>query len=322
MDNKKVTKSIIDLESVYKQANDLFSDIKAEVIAASLIEQGYEQDRIFITRDGASKRGWKKDVAELQVQYSQFDLKDYLYIKSNRGSIYDILPEGLFHSTTNSKKLNRDKEDIINDIRYHRKEEFFARRFFQLFEVQMDSVSINAYLQEAKYDKKVSNPDFVNLFTSLWSIIKLLKREQAIFFLHTIPLLNKIRNQYDEIAQAMSLILDAPVNIKQVKIQHNDVGNEIQSELGTNRLGIDWILGRSFDDGLFDLKVSIGPISSEEMRNYLGNSNGCIILDYLCKLFLPGNMFVIKDYIIEQKQAVFKLTDSEHISYLGINTFL
>lgn len=314
-------RQITELESSVKQANDLFTDIKTEVVAAGLIEQGYDPGRILITREGASRRNWNKDVEDLFLEFSQFDLKDYLHIKSNRASIYDILPEGIFHSATQNK-LNRDKEDIIEEIKLHRKEEFFARRFFQLFEVEIDSQTTKAYVNEAKYDKKISNAAFTNIFLSYWPIIRLLKRDQAIFFLHTIPLLDKIRNQFDETAEAMSLILDAPVKIESVKIQHKDDGNEIHSTLGENRLGIDWVLGSSFDDGLFDIKVTLGPISGDEMRNYLGDANGAKVFDYLCKLLLPGNAFVIKDYIIAQKEAVFRLSDENHTSYLGINTFL
>jgi len=322
MNSNKPVKHVMDLESVHRRANDLFTDIRAEVLAASLIEQGYLAGHIFTTREGAARRGWNKDVEELYVEYSQYDLKDYLYIKTNRPGIYDILPEGIFHGVSPSKRLTRDKEDIIDEIKEKREEEFFARRFFQLFEQEIDMSAIRAYLYETKYEKKLSNPDFVNIFVSYWPIIKLLNRRQSIFFLHTIPLIEKIRNKFDEIAVAMSFILEAPVRITKTKILHHIENGQIESELGSMRLGIDWVQGRSFDDGLFDLKLTVGPISGEEMRTYLGDGRRNIILDYLCRLFLPGNVFVIKDYIIDQEESVFKLSDQEHTSYLGINTFL
>lgn len=322
MDSNKSTKHVMDLESVHRRANDLFTDIKAEVLAASLIEQGYLADHIFMTREGAARRGWNKDIDELQVEYSQYDLKDYLYIKTNRPGIYDILPEGIFHGVSPSRKITRYKEDIIDEIKAKREEEFFVRRFFRLFEQEIDTSSIKAYLYEAKYDKKMGNPDFINIFISYWPIIKLLNHRQAIFFLHTIPLISTIRNKFNEIASSMSLILDVPVNIEQVKILHKAESNEVQSELGSIQLGVDWIQGRSFDDGLFDLKVTIGPISGDDMRTYLGNGKGSIILDYLCNILIPGNIFIVKDYIIDQKESIFKLSDENHTSYLGINTFL
>lgn len=314
-------RKITEFESSVKQANDLFTDIRTEVVAASLIEQGYDPNRILITREGASRRNWNKDIEDLYLEFSQFDLKDYLHIRSNRASIYDILPEGIFHRTTQNK-LTRDKEDIIEEIKLHRKEEFFARRFFQLFEVEIDTQTTKSYVHEAKYDKKISNAEFTNIFLSYWPIIRLLKRDQTIFFLHTIPLISKIRNQFEETAEAMSLILDAPIKIESIKTQHKDEGNEVNSKLGSNYLGIDWVLGDSFDDGICDIKITLGPISGEEMRNYLGNANGAKVFDYLCRLLLPGNTFVIKDYIIAQQEAIFRLSDESHTSYLGINTFL
>lgn len=315
-------KRIIDLENTRKRANDLFTDIKAEVFAAYLIEQGFPADYIAILRKGHAKRGWDKDIEGLSIDYSQSDLKDYLNVRVNRAGIYDILPEGLFHSAARNKRLNKDKEEIIDEIKMNRREEFFARRFFHFFENELDLTAVKVFLDEAKYDKRLSNPNFINVFVSSWPVLKLLERRQAIFFLHTIAFLEKIRNNYNEIAEAMAYILDVSIHIAQVKTQHEDVGNETHSVLGSHKMGVDWVLGRSFDDGLFDLKVSLGPLSGEEMRNFLPGSSGSIVLDYLCKLFLPANLFIIKEYIIEKKDAVFRLSKEEHSSYLGINTFL
>lgn len=314
-------RKLIDLDSTDKQANTIESDYKAELVAASLVEQGYDIDRIIITREGAARRGFAKDIESLSVQFSQHDLLDYLYIKANKEGIYDILPEGLFHQSSYTKK-NKDKEDVLDDIKLHRQKEFFARMFFRPLEIEVDRMLIEANLFETRYDKKISNPNFVNIFLPYWPVLKLLSRKQAIFFMHAISVLHKMRNRYHEIETSMSSILDVPIKIKEIKMPAKEASRYFESKIGDAYLGTDWVLGKCFDDGKYDLHITIGPISAKEMEFFLETATGNTIFDYLCKLFLPGDIFVEKEFKILPKDADFLLSNDERITYLGINTFV
>ncbi|MDR2914089.1 MAG: type VI secretion system baseplate subunit TssG [Tannerella sp.] len=321
MSSEDKTKKIIDLDSTDKQANTIDSDYKAELVAASLVEQGYDLDRIIITREGAARRGFAKDIESINIQFSQYDLLDYLYIKANKEGIYDILPEGLFHQSTHTKK-NKDKEDILDDIKLHRQKEFFARIFFRPLEIEVDRMLIEANLFETRYDKKISNPNFVNIFVQYWPVLQLLKRKQAIFFMHAISVLHKVRNRYREIEISMSSILDVPVRIKEVKMPAKEASRYFESRIGDTYLGTDWVLGKCFDDGKYDLHITIGPISAKEMEFFLETATGNTLFNYLCKLFLPTDIFVEKEFKILPQDADFLLSGDEQITYLGINTFI
>lgn len=314
-------RSFIHLDDINKQVNDTESDFKSEVVAAELIEQGYNPDQILIVREGDARRGFSKDIEKIYMQFSQQDLRDYLYISTNKAGIYDILPEGLFHQPI-QKGLQKDKEDILEEIKVHRNEEFFARKFFQLFEFEADRMLIEAYLYESKYEKKVANPNFVNIFTLYWPVLNLLEREQAIRFLHIVPILNNIRNKYEEISEAISLILDIPVKIEKVKMAAKNAGDYFESIMGENNLGIDWVVGKAFDDGMYDLKMTIGPIPAKNMSFYLKGNKGYTILDILCEMFLPAELFVVKDFRVTPQDASFILSDNTVSTHLGINAFI
>lgn len=314
-------RNILELEGADKQANTLLTDFKTEVIAANLIEQGYDWSKIQINRVGAAKRLYAKDIEDIRLQFSSHDHSDYLLLQTNREGIYDILPEGLFHQNIKTRHT-KDKEDILDEIKIHREEEFFARKFFQLFEVELDRVLVDIALFEAKYDRRISHPNYIKIFFQYWPILKLLEREQAILFLHTIPIIHKIRNNFADIEEALSLILDIPVKIQPVKLLQKETENQFESHLDVHRLGIDFVLGNTFDDGLFDLKVIIGPISAQQMKFFLKTSLGDKLLDQLCALFFPGNYFVVKEYKLLPEDSKFVLSDTEKMTYLGINTFI
>jgi hypothetical protein len=314
-------KNILELETVDKCPNSLTTDFKAEVIAASLIEQDYDASKIILVRGGAAKRGYAKDVENISLYFSPYDRSDYLYIRTNREGIYDILPEGIFHQPVH-KHMNKDREDILDEMKVHREEEFFARRFFQLFEVELDSMLTDIYLYEMLFNKKISHPNFIGVFVHYWPVLKLLEREQAVLFLYTIPIINKIRNSRSDVEEALSLILSAPVQLRNIKLPRKETPNSVESQLGISKIGVNFILGNTFDDGLYDMKIIIGPISALKMKFFLKGARGDQILDQLCQLFLPSNVFVVKEFVLVPEDSLFILSNDEKSTYVGINTFI
>ncbi|GHT67176.1 hypothetical protein AGMMS50239_29900 [Bacteroidia bacterium] len=318
MDKEK--KNILDWEGIDK-INVLETDFRAEILAAGLIEDGYNPDKIHIIRQGGARRGFSKDIEEINLRFSEYDLEDYLEIQTNKDGIYDILPEGIFHQSVR-KKLNQDKEEVIDEIKRHRLEEFYARKFFQLFEVESDYALTLAYLYEIQYDKKISNSNYTDIFIVYWPVLKLLKPEQRVLFMHTIPYLHQIRNNHDEIEKNMSILLEVPVKIENIKLPAKNADSFFESNLNKSCLGMDLVLGKTFDDGQYDLKVTIGPISAKKMEYFLETSVGNTILDFLCDLFFPGDAFVVKDFKVFPEDAAFVLSYGETNTFLGINTFI
>ena len=314
-------KDILQLEGIDKIANLLDTDFRAEALAASWIEDGYDGEKIHIIRLGGAKRGFSKDIEEIDIHFSEYDLKDYLQIKTNRESIYDSLPEGIFHQST-QKRFNRDKEDIIDEIKQHRLEEFYARKFFQAFEVESDYALVLAYLFEAQYDKKIRNSSYTDVFIPYWSILKLLNPEQRVLFMHTIPFLDQIRNNNDEIEKTISVLLEVPVKIESIKLPAKNADSFFESIVGESRLGVSLVLGKIIDDGQYDMKVTIGPISAKKMEYFLETSVGNTILDLSCRLFIPADVFIVKDFKVFPEDAAFILSYEDVNTFLGINTFI
>lgn len=92
-------------------------------MASGLKEAGYDAERTLIFRRGDIRRGFSKDIHDIHSEYSHYDLTDYLYLYVNRRSLYDELPEGIFHKNLyQSEKIS--KEQVLDEIRIHREEEF------------------------------------------------------------------------------------------------------------------------------------------------------------------------------------------------------
>ena len=316
---KKELKNLNEYDITHRFHKSPETDYRAEVVAASMIDKGYDPEKIQIERAGTARRGFSNEIEEIYEQFSTHDLTDYLYIKANKEGLYDMLPAGLFHEPMYNKKFNKDKEELLEEIQVHRQEEFFARRFFQLFEIIADETLIGASLQEVRYSRKISHPEYVRLFEPYWQILKKLNQKQAVFFMHIIPILHKIRINRFSVAEALSYILDVPVEITEIKLSAKKADRHYESRMGANRLADGLVLGNSFDDGEYDLKITIGPISSMRMLNFLETAPDSLILDELCEIFLPVDKFVVKEYKILPEDSSFILAEN---TFLGINTFI
>jgi len=277
---------------------------------------------ISIIREGAFRRGFSGDIEEIKSEYASYDLQEHLYIHTNREGVYDMLPQGIFHHPSYSKKADKDKDEALDEIKIRREEEFFARRFFHPFETVSDEILIQARLYELRFHKRLGRSDFIDLFIPYWPILKLLERKQANYFMYILPILYHVRNRKEETEEALSFILDAPVQITTIKLPAKQADRYFESFVGKNEMGIDFVLGNSFDDGEYDLKLTVGPISARKMIDFIETGKGYRLLELLCDLFLPVGAFVVKEFKILPEDSAFILSDEQHTTFLGVNSFI
>lgn len=314
----KEQRYIEDIKSII--VNKLDTDFRAEVVAAGLIESGLQNDRILIIRQKGDKRHISKDISKVETGFSQQDLMEYLYIYTNRNSIYDAIPENIFHQPFVTAK-KKSKEDVINEIRRHREEEFYARRYFQPLEMAVDKLLVDAQLYERKFDKKNFHNNLKDILSGYWSILKLLTLKQAVFFIRIIPVIHKVVTDLELTEQLMSVILDIPVKIEQKDLSY--IQTDISRKLTKGwRLGVNTVLGNSFKDGYKDIDITIGPAHPERIREFSGGRKDELILQELVAMMLPINTKKNIKYTVLNEFAKFRLSDATHKAYLGINTKL
>lgn len=301
--------------------NSLDTDFKAEVIVANLIGAGQDSVKSLIVRHRGDKRHVSKDVHKVESQYSSYDLMEYLYIYTNRTSIYDALPEGIFHQRHPGKK-QRTQEDIIGEIRNSRNEEFMARKYFQPFEMALDGLLVEAQEYEQKFDKAHLFRNLSDIFESQWNILRYLSLRQVLLFIKVIPVIAEVSQSTDLMEKVMNIVLDCPVSICQGKKSKLQLASEDRIPLGKWKLGINSILGKNLESDDIDLDITIGPVSPEQMRLFESNNKNNLILKELIDFLIPFGRHTSIRYKIDKTHTKFRLPDKNHKTYLGINTTL
>lgn len=300
------------------------ADYKPEVIAALLVDQGFDLDQFVFLRKGNAKRGFSKDIAEINLKAMGDRTKDNVVeISVNRRGIYDGLPEGLFHRT-GSNKGSKSKQQILHDFNRHREEEFFARRFFCLFEVECDRSSLLAHRLELYYDKKNCNRNFIEVFYNFWPILGQIPLHKAVLFLKMVPFFSLIKNSFEKISEAITILTGVDVNISvshQIKKQYLEFDN---LGLGRTQLGLSFVLPGYCQDGLQDIEVLIGPVELERIQSFLPEGQNFKICRCLADNLFPANKQIEIKYKINQESNRFILghQNGRPFNYLSINTII
>ncbi len=302
--------------------NDSDTDYKAEVIAGLWVEQGFSVDKLLIVRQGAGKRGVSKDIAELyHGRYKNTETD--LVLHTNRKSIYDHLPEGLFHKSSYANG-ERSKESVLADMNRHRADEFFIRDFFRLFETETDINRILTQTKEFQYDKKNNHSQYINIYERFWPILKQMDLAKAVLFMKMIPLVSKIRLSKTEVAKTLSLILDVPVQITPVK-KNRALKKPLKLPLlGSAHLGRNLITLGDSSKASKSLQISVGPIAPENIESFMAGNHGYNVLELMLDNLLPANADRVIQLVSSPQQNRFTLNaeKSKRTLFLGVNTWL
>lgn len=313
-------KLLASLEKFFPDVNTLETDYLAEVITSTLVEEGVNPDHIQITRLGSARAKVGKDIEKIKLEYNPDDeSSDCLRIYVNREGIYDVLPEGVFFFGLEPLD-SKDIKKVVSQVKRHRKEELEIRKFFSVFENEIDRTLIQTQLLERRVDRKNIYPDFANVFTAYWPVIRLLSLKQATLFMRIIPIIHRVRGDECKIAKALSLILGLPVHLEPIVKRKSCKG---LSELGQSRLGETLILGSDFNNGHYDIRITVNEIPQNRISEFIGNGKSIQILHEMIDMLFAANTEVEIKLNVIRTDGYFILSSDPTIgSRLGIDTYI
>ena len=303
---------------------DIETDFKAEVIAAEMAESGVNPEQIMIVMLGPQKRTFSKDVESVTEETSDYNHKDYTLVKTHKEGIYDMLPEGLFHTAATPKSATTDK-DIIRFMKKQRAEELDARRFFLPYEAAINHLRMQMCLYEGRLDKGSHHAELVNVFSGHWEIFRYLDNRQSGIFLHILPLIHGIRDNYPVAENIIKLILSIKVSITLQQQPLLKPEAPIYSSLANAILGINFTTGNKvYHSGEDEIRVKLGPLDNMQLKQFSNGEKNQKILELLCDYFLPAQIDVITEFELMESDKRTRLAngESDYNSTMGLNTYL
>lgn len=274
------------------------ADFKAEVIATQLLAEEQDVSKIVIDRLGSTPRTHTKDVYRSYEDISQYNLDKYTVLQSFRQSIYEAIPENVFHPPTLGG-LGKSQDEIVEEIKVQRKKERDARNFFKPFEQEAPYLEMQALMLELMYEKKGSYDNLYRLFEQCWPVIGKLPYSTALSFIYILPILNEVRGNREWTEKCLSFLTGFRVTIKENYVSGKIEEGSDSFTIGKAALGIDSNFSGNQYDGMFGWDVHVGPVPEYLTVSVLPQSGFTQLLDILCEHFVPANIFV--SYFIQSE---------------------
>lgn len=313
---KKDTTSLAKLDY-----NTLGTDFKVESVAANLLKYYNESSNIFIKRIGVNDRPYLKDLRK--VYYSNYGLdEETIIMETYRESLYDYLPEGLFHPPTLGN-YNKGVENVVKAIRRQKEVEENARNFFQPFELEIFHTEILALLKESEYSIADKSDVLTQTLAELWPLIKELDRNTAHVFFYILPFLHEFRGNVEKIETFLSAFLKLDVNISFVPNTVESYEDKTDSMvLGNTKLGISLIPNGKHNDGERNWNINIGPIDYNDIYKFIPGHSFRELLLKIYDYIFPLSVKILENFITEKNEKSFYLNDGENTSRLSYSTFI
>ena len=275
-----------DIEDLLKIVDPFHFDIKVEALLSALLAENPQfTNRLVISNKGQFVRTYRREILNYEVVDFKSDNLPYLLLNIAKDSIYDALPEGVFHYPK-SDKIGKEVTEMTKDYRKQKKEEANARKFFMPFE---NEFWINAINRDVVENELLHSLSTVKPFDFLHEFWKLDKNIPTIFvakLIKLLPYVYQIVGNLKLTAQCLSYILEEKVEYKEVGYKELSE-SEQNSLLGETNLGLNMILGSSYMDYSLYVEFKIGAIKNGNSRSYFYDGQIKKFIDLFYEYFLP-----------------------------------
>lgn len=296
-------------------------DIRSEVIVSDLLASGMHTEDISVRFAGQLKRPCSRDIADIRLA-PQGKRNQQLEIILNRDSIYDTLPEGMFHQPS-AENQSLSVSSMVEEYHQQQQEEEEARQFFAPFE---NELFLQRTFTESEEFRQLSQIQQSQLDPSVLAQLGIdpgLPQAFTATFLRILPYLSHIAGDLVKTEQLFSLLLDDPIRLKADSCARAEKGGHLPL-LGDATLGDDLTAGNTLlpDHNIF--RLTVGPVSREKLPGYADEGWKAAALQTLINFVIPIEWEITVQIEITKEEArSFSLNDEDRTrARLGYTTSL
>ncbi|WP_149240859.1 type VI secretion system baseplate subunit TssG [Dyadobacter sp. 32] len=306
--------------------------LRAEAILAELFEAGvYRPGDVVISPESSSSLFYERDVSEIEEIFNPFSGRSWFKLNTPRDGIFDSLPEGLFHKPTPRLKNNEDWAEIRSE---ETRQEEDARRFFLPFDNALNQQRVRVEQFEKKAlegrDKNFIK-EFLLVFWPAWGELELSEEQQFSLF-HLTIIAHQVAGNVPWMESCISQMLGYDIRLFYEDQVYRIPVAETFGSLGEIVLGVDAILATNSFPKWRRLKIRIGPLYYEQMRDFFPGRSGEKLLHFLCSLLIPVEVdwdleLIPKvkrdpDEEVENSLISFTVNNNDKYAVLGYTTVL
>lgn len=301
---------IQELQAIHDELNDINFSMKAEVLVAKIEDKAtIDHDAIMVSNKSAFNRSYRNDVLNVTLDFYE-DGREVLNLGLARNGIYDLLPEGVFHSVdakhiSESYKVQRDLQ---------KKEENEARLLF----APLEDALFRSRVEVEKKENQILR-DFSNLedefLMNFWKIDTSLPKKLAVKLLRLLPYAHQISGDLELTFQCLRTILGVEVSYKK---GYESIHFQ-QNHYSETRLGVDFVLQQdTLTLNQPTLQIIIQPQSKKQCAQFIEGQSLKQFLRVFYEYFIPFEYHIKTE--VQAKEADAFILGSTFDAYLGIAT--
>ncbi len=213
------------------------------------------------------------------------------------------------------------KGAVLDELKRHRVEEGFARKFFAPFENEFFNLQVLLEKREKYAIQGFTTSANKKLLQRIWRVIQNLNSQQTNLLINYLPLAHTLRGDINKLQSVMKTVLGVEVNLSYSN-SHLPLEYTSQVRLNEMVLGLDSILGNTSNVPVPHLEINIGPLSSTDFHSFLPEGSGHQLLKLLQDFFFPAHMETSLKLSMQRNENKLMLNEKSNSSYLGYNTYI
>lgn len=302
-------------ENIHRELCSVYENLKAETLVAEILENSDAIiDDFVISNKGTFSRAYRRDMIDVDDVLHE----NMLTLNLSRNGLYDVLPEGLFHTP----HVGKAGESYTKRRKIDKQEEQDARVFFAPLETEF-------FYQRLKveHNERVLLDEFYNLkddfLINFWNLDTDIPKRYLLKLIKLLPYCYKIAGDLQLTRLCLEKILGEKVSF--TKKQANKTGTKIDEDKKYSKngfqLGVNSILdGDSYEILNPKLEVTIGPVAQNNVNAYLEKNGVSKFIDAFYNYFLP--LEIEAETKITVKKEIGFLLDGTLAPIMGISTYL
>jgi hypothetical protein len=289
-------------------------DYLAEVVISQLFSGNKAPSGVSIRLLGIFRRFFSHDVEKIVSRANSRKEQEW-EVFLHREGLYDILPEGFFHS--GSRKYFKDHNETVSEFSLHKSQEKNARLFFMPLEQEFYKHLINKENFEQDF---YFSPENIREFVVFFNLDEYgLNQYQKASLFFIMPHISSIAGNLKLTETCLEIILQEKIAIKQEN-NHSILFTGSALPVGQIRLGLDSSLGDTVIDSNPQITVEIGPLSdSNDLMDFVAGEKRRLA-EWLTGLFFQADVYSELKILLKPEDEPFVLSDTGYESRLSYST--
>jgi hypothetical protein len=262
------------------------TDIRAEVLAAQLVQCGIAPDKLVFFADRFFYRSFSRDLFDIEMAETA-GLEESLHLHLSRAGLYDLLPEGIFFQAPETEKAPKNAAEMAAEYAANKKQELTIRKFFAPLENEFFRQRHKNFSAETDLLRGLGNESLNRYFKRFWELPADMETGMALRTLLLLPYVHQVSGDAPLMARCLQTILNEETDCR-IETRCSQQSQLAYNQLGVFELGNRLTCGDEYEEEDFVFVFTIKNLQQSHAQDYLEGGRLYSTLQTFYRFFVPA----------------------------------